>query len=90
MNVVDALYRQSGLHNRLDQLLFDFVYVRELDFTIKSWNNSISPMNDLVINRVCEQFYLILMIKSSNLHLNQIQLNVFSLLLIIPNCHLYH
>jgi hypothetical protein len=55
MNVVDALFRQSGLHSRLDQLLFDHVYVRELDFTIKSWDDSISPMNDLIIDRVCEK-----------------------------------
>ncbi|CAF3726964.1 unnamed protein product [Adineta steineri] len=44
MNVVDALFRQSGLHHRLDQLLFDPIYVRELDFTIKSWDDSISPL----------------------------------------------
>ncbi len=55
MNVVDALFRQNGLHSRLDQLLFDPVYVRELDFTIKSWDDSISPMNDLIIDRVCEK-----------------------------------
>ncbi|CAF1260334.1 unnamed protein product, partial [Adineta steineri] len=55
MNVVDALYRQSGLHHRLDQLLFDAIYVRELDFTIKSWDSSISPLNDLIIDKVCEK-----------------------------------
>jgi hypothetical protein len=55
LNVVDALFRQSGLHSRLDQLLFDRVYVRVLDFTIKSWDDSISSMNDLVINQVCEK-----------------------------------
>ncbi|UJR18235.1 hypothetical protein I4U23_005135 [Adineta vaga] len=49
MNVVDALFRQSGLNRRLDQLLFNSIYVRELDFTIKSWDNSISPINDLKI-----------------------------------------
>ncbi|CAF1462398.1 unnamed protein product [Adineta ricciae] len=55
MNVVDTLYRQSAIHDRLDRLLFDHLYVDELDFTIKSWDNSISPMNDLIIDRVCEQ-----------------------------------
>jgi hypothetical protein len=64
MNVVDVLFRLSGLHSRFDQLLFDRVYVRELDFTIKSWDDSISPMDDLVIDRVCEKICLILMIKS--------------------------
>ena len=53
--VVDALFRHSGLHNRLDQFLFDPVYVREFDFTMKSWDESISPLNDLVIDRVCEE-----------------------------------
>jgi hypothetical protein len=55
LNVVDVLFRLSGLHSRFDQLLFDRVYVRELDFTIKSWDDSISPMDDLVIDRVCEK-----------------------------------
>ncbi|UJR12937.1 hypothetical protein I4U23_017110 [Adineta vaga] len=55
MNVVDALFRQSGFNQRLDQLLFNSIYVRELDFTIKSWDNSISSINDLVINHVCEK-----------------------------------
>ncbi|CAF1478481.1 unnamed protein product [Adineta steineri] len=55
INVVDALYRQSGLHHRLDQLLFDPIYVRELDFTIKSWDGSISPLNDLIIDKFCEK-----------------------------------
>jgi hypothetical protein len=51
MNVADALFRQSGL----DQLLFDPVYARELEFKIKSWNGSISSMDDLVFDRVFEK-----------------------------------
>ncbi|CAF0927368.1 unnamed protein product [Adineta steineri] len=54
MNVVDTLYRQTGVHSRLDQLLFDHIYVRELDFTIKSWDDSIYPINDLVTDRICK------------------------------------
>ena len=30
------------------------VYIHELDFAIKSWNNTISSMDNLIIDRVCE------------------------------------
>ena len=54
LNVVETLDQQCGFHSQLDRILFDDIYVRELDWTIKCWDESISPMDDLVIDRVCK------------------------------------
>lgn len=54
LNVVETLDQQCGVHSRLDRLLFDDIYVNELDWTRKRWDESISPMDDLIIDRVCE------------------------------------
>lgn len=54
MHVVDTLFRHNAIHNRHDQLLFDPLYVRELDFPIKFWNDSISLIDSLVIDQVCK------------------------------------
>ena len=52
MNAIDALFRLSGIHERLDKHRFDPLYVRELDFTDTTWDGKISPMDELIINRV--------------------------------------
>ena len=55
LNVVEALHQQCGVHSRLDRILFDGIYVRELDWTRKRWDESISPMDDLIIDN-CTYF----------------------------------
>lgn len=54
LNVVETLHQQCGVHSRLDRILFDGIYVSELDWTRKRWDESISSMDDLIIDRICE------------------------------------
>ena len=54
LNVVETLDQQCGFHSQLDRILFDDIYVRELDWTRKCWDESISSMDGLVIDRVCK------------------------------------
>ena len=54
LNIVESLSKQIGIHHPFDRLLFDDIYVRQLNFTIKSWNNSIISIEDSIIDHACQ------------------------------------
>ncbi|CAF0986678.1 unnamed protein product [Rotaria sordida] len=57
LNMVDVLYSLVGISKRLDQLLLDPLYIRNLDMisiTMKSFNDRIYSLNNEVLLRICK------------------------------------
>ncbi|CAF0903798.1 unnamed protein product [Rotaria sordida] len=55
--MVDVLYSLVGISKRLDQLLLDPLYIRNLDMisiTMKSFNDRIYSLNNEVLLRICK------------------------------------
>ncbi len=57
LNMVDVLYSFVGVSNRLDQLVLDPLYIRNLDMTsmtMKSYNDRIYSIDDQVLSKICK------------------------------------
>jgi len=55
--MVDVLYSLVGVHKRLDQLVLDPLYIRNLDMTsmtMKSYNDRIYSIDDQVLSKICK------------------------------------
>ena len=82
LNIVETLSKQIGIHHRFDRLLFDDIYVRQLDFTEKSSDNSVISIEDSIIDDVCQDILPLINEKTIEL---QIEPNSFERVLRAAN-----
>ncbi len=53
LNRTDILYSLVDVNQRFDRLALDSFHIRDLDLTTRLFND-ISPLNDKVLDRICE------------------------------------
>ena len=52
---IDVLYSLVDVNERFDQLVFDPLYIHNLDMTIKSLSDDTSLIHDEILERICEK-----------------------------------
>ncbi|CAF4262730.1 unnamed protein product [Rotaria socialis] len=55
MNMIDVLYSLVGVNQRLDQLIFDPLYICHLNARVNSLLNSNSNIANHILDRICEK-----------------------------------
>ncbi|CAF3590418.1 unnamed protein product [Rotaria socialis] len=55
LNMIDALYSLVDVNERFNRLVFDRLYIHNLDLTVKSSSNYISSINNQMLDEVCEK-----------------------------------
>jgi hypothetical protein len=55
LNMIDVLYSLVDVNERFDQLLFDPLYIHNLDMTIKPLSDDTSLIHDEILERICSK-----------------------------------
>jgi hypothetical protein len=55
LNMIDVLYSLVDVNERFDQLVFDPLYIHNLDMTIKSLSDDTSLIHDEILEKICEK-----------------------------------
>ncbi|CAF2529755.1 unnamed protein product [Rotaria sp. Silwood2] len=53
--MVDILYSLMDINERLNRLVLDSLYIRNLDMTMKSSSDDTSSIPEQVLNRICKE-----------------------------------
>ncbi len=54
LKMVDVVYSCMNINERLDQLVFDSLDRHHVDMTVHSSLDYVSPLDDQVLNKICE------------------------------------
>ena len=55
LNMINVLYSLVDINERFNRLIFDPLYVQNLDLTVKSLFNRNSSINNQIVGRICEK-----------------------------------
>ncbi|CAF3510964.1 unnamed protein product [Rotaria sp. Silwood1] len=82
--MIDVLYSFVDINERLNRLILDPLYIRNLDMTMKSLPDDISSISNQVLNRICKKI-----LSRIHYHVNKLIVEPHSIVHILLNVNFY-